>query len=354
MGNKSETVEVAENNHEEREENRLESVEQEVLVEDKQEVVVVKKAKPLSRNEEAKALIKNSEALISEVDSEVRETKVIVAQNVANFELMKATISNSTLRESSSLLEQVNFEHLKDEVEEPFEVSLGTGYQNINVPSIRSGRFTGLLLALIGMLVTAVAWILLASAKTASYIQFDKIPDQTQIQNIFLWIGGGMTGGAGDPMFGMVTVGVSAFVVGLVIYKMRVSMKENKNFKVANKIFEESNSYVVNQQESKTEMEYVNEHIQECTPLIEGYKILLDEQNAKLKRVIFIEGTLEENSDYHSSSKEIMKNSDRLMRRVEHLISVPVTNGGRLNETSTYALIEAKALYESFLSKIYA
>ena len=346
MGNRSETVEVTEDN--------LEAVENEVLVEDEQEVVVVKKAKPLTRNEEAKALIKNSEALISKVDSEIRETKGIVAQNVANFELMKATISNSTLRESNALLEQVNFEHIKDEVEEPFEVTLGTGYRNIYVSSIRSGRFTGLILALIGMVITAVAWILVASAKTASYIQFDKIPDQTQIQNIFSWIGGGMTGGAGNPMFGMATVGVSALVVGLVIYKMRVSMKENKNFKVANKTFEESNSYVVDQQESKTEMEYVNEHIQECTPLIEGYKILLDEQNAKLKRVIYIEGNLEENSDYHSSSKETMKDSDRLMRRVEHLISVPVTQGGRLNEASTHALIEAKALYESFLSKVYA
>ncbi|MCH9739701.1 MAG: hypothetical protein K0U38_02490 [Epsilonproteobacteria bacterium] len=313
-----------------------------------------KKAKPLSKNEEAKELMKNSEELISAADSEVQATKEVVKENVAKFEDVKATLSNTTITQSMILLEKANYEYTKEQAEEPFEVSVESMMDHFTLANISSGRFTGFLLAILGIIATAVAWLFVASSKTGTEITPDKIPDDSVLQTLFTWIGGGMTGGEGNPLFGMITLGVTALLIGWAIYKLRVAMRENKNYRVAHETFDKSHGYVESQKEAKTEMEHLDEHIRVCTPLIEDYKVLLDEQNAKLKRVLHIEGALENSSDYHYSSQQTMQESAKLMDKVEHLISTPMTKEGKLNEASTYAYIEAKALYEHHISKLYA
>ncbi len=313
--------------------------------------------KPLSKNDESKAMMKSAEELIFKADQEVQETQAVVAQNVSTFEKEKLTLVNTTITQSLILLEKAHYDHTQELPAEPFEISLGTTTEDVRVSNIDSGGFSGLILALIGMIATAAGWLYIAAQKTGTALDPEKMiqtpPSVTELEPLFSWIGGGMTNGTGNPLFGMITVGLSALFVGFMLYKLRVGMKENKNFKIAKETFEKSHTYVEQQKESKTEMERINEHINKCVPLLESYRVLLDEENAKLQRVLHIEGQLEDSSEYHATSQQIMRDTDRLMDRVEKLITVPITKEGRLNEDSVEALIEAKALYESFISKLY-
>ncbi len=314
--------------------------------------------KPLSKNDESKAMMKSAEELIYKADQEVQETQTVVAQNVSTFEKEKLTISNTTITQSMILLEKANYDHTQELAEEPFEISLGTTTEDVRVSNIGSGGFSGFILALLGMIATAAGWLYIAAQKTGTALDPEKMiqtpPTPAELDPLFSWIGGGMTSGTGNPLFGMITVGLSALFIGFMLYKMRVGLKESKNFKVANDTFERSHTYVEQQKESKTEMEHIDAHINKCTPLIESYRVLLDEENAKLQRVLHVEGQLEDSSEYHASSQQIMRDTDRLMDRVEKLITTPITKEGRLNDASVEALIEAKALYESFISKLYA
>ncbi|HHB93521.1 MAG TPA: hypothetical protein ENK88_00005 [Campylobacterales bacterium] len=309
---------------------------------------------PIRKNEQAKELIKNSAKLISQADSEVEATKESIAKDVSRFEEIKNSLLSTTIIQGQILLEKASFVYIKPESDEPFEISLGNTNDNIKVNNISGGGFTAFILAIFAMLATAVAWIFVASTKVGVIIEPPAIPDNASIDKIMSWIGGGMTGGDGNPLFGMITIGLTALIIGVIVYKFYVSIKENKNFKVANNTFEKSQLYVDRQKESKTEMEKIDEHIKKVVSLLEDYRVLLDEQNAKLQRIIHVEGELEDNSQYHQSSLQEMQESERLMEKAEELMIIPITKNGKINENSINSLNEAITVYDYYLSKIYS
>jgi hypothetical protein len=326
--------------------NENETVNNQTIVE-KESISVARK------NEQARELMINSAQLISEADSDIEATKSSVSENVNKFDDAKNKLLNSTIAQSQVLLEKVSYDYANIEQDEPFEISLGTVEEKVKVRDINSGGFSGFILALLSILAVVGGWIYVASEKLSIVLTPDIINNQEEQLAIFKWIGG-ITGAEVEPVYGMVTVGISALLVGWIVYKLRVSMRENKNLRVANETFEKSNIYAESQKEAKTEMERIDEHIIKTIPIIEDYTILIDEQNAKLQRVVHVEGIKEENSQYHNSSIDTMKETDLLMERIETLILTPITKDGKLNDASVYALNEAKSVSEYFVSKIYS
>ena len=322
--------------------------------EEEMEEKVEKVKKPLTKHEESKALMKNAEMLVAKADKDVKDVEEIVIEHVSEFKAKKENLAESILAETKTLLGEANYEYSEGENNDEFELSLGSTKENVQIQNLGTGRFTGFILSLVGMAATAGAWLYVAAQKTGTAIDIEKMPEQSTIDTVFTWIGGGMTGSTGNPIFGMATVGLTSLFVGFLIYKMRVSLKENKNYKVANKALEQSQVYVEEQKESKTEMERIDQHILEATPLIESYAVILNEQNAKLKRVLHVEGSFEDMSEYHPNSKHLMDETENLIKRVEGFINSPVSKEGRFNEESVTAYREAKALYESYIAQTYA
>jgi len=336
-------------------------VENEVITEPEEVVPVSKPKKALTKTEIAREKMKEAESLIAAANDEVKEVHTVVDEHLALFEEEKSALSNGALEKIDGLFAKLNYNYSKDELPEPFEVSLGTTKEDLKVSNIGTGRFSGLLLSLLGVVGTAGAWIYFAAQKTGTALDpstidlahLENIPTDEKLQPMFNWIGGGMTGGAGNAMLGMGTLVATSLLVGYVVYKMRVSLKENKNVKVANGVFDKSHAYVENQKESKNEMEKIDTHIQEITPLLADYRVLLDEQAGKLQRVVHVEGELE-NSSYHSNSQQIMRESDELMTRIEKLMNTSISNDGRVNEASVKALMEAKEAYGTYVTNLYA
>jgi hypothetical protein len=340
-----------ENYNDKNEEFRVENID---LKDDTVEEIVEEIVKkPLSKNAHAKKLIDDSKEIIYGIDEELYETKNIVSAHIDRFKEEKRHLSNSTIAHSKVLLDKVNHPYTDEDNFKPFQVQLGTVHENISVNDINSGSFTGLLLALLGMIATALTWLFISNKVTGETIPLDKLPtkefilEKIQDETLFSWIGG-------DSQVGMAVMGLSTLLIGYLIYKVRTSMRANKNLKIANDTFENSNSYVATQQESKTEILNLDKHIKKVTPLIENYRVLLDEQNAKLERIIHIEGALENHAEYQRTSQEVMADTEKLMESAQRLISTSITKDGKVNELSQNALIDAQVLYESYLSKLYA
>jgi len=254
-------------------------------------------------------------------------------------------------------LDKVHYDYNQVLPEEPFELSLGTTTEDVRVQPVSSGSFGGFILALIGMIGTIAGWFYVAAKKTGMEVDPEKLmanpPAPQDLEPMLAWIGGGMTNGVGNPTFGIATVALTALFIGYMLYKFYVGIKENKSYKIAKETYERSHVYAEQQKESKSEMERIDAHINACTPLLSSYRVLLDEANAKLQRILHVEGQRDDSSEYHPTSQQVMRDTDRLMDRAEKLITTPVTKEGRLNDASVQALIEAKALYESFVSKLY-
>jgi hypothetical protein len=306
-----------------------------------------------TKNEQARELMINSAELIFEANSAIDIAKNSISQNVNRFEKIKNDLLNSTIIKSKSLLEKTSYEYSIQESDEPFEISLGTTSDDIRVQDISSGAFSGLILSLLTLISVVGTWFYFASIELGFELTPSIINNQEEQNRVFEWIAG-LIGIDVDPRAGVVIIAVTALFLAWVVYKLRVSTKESKNFKVANETFEKSNIYAQEQEEARVDMEQIDEHIVNIIPVVENYKVLLDEQNAKLQRVLHIEGIKDEYNQYHTSSIDSMKESELLMDRVKRLVTTPVTKNGRLNDNSLLALSEAKSVYEYFISKIYA
>ena len=311
-----------------------------------------------SKQVEAKELIESSKELVSKVDHQVEECKIGVSKAAENFDEMKQTFNSVTFKGSQELLETVGFEYNSalDELNEPFELALeDKNRTTIDIKNISSGRFTGLLLAIGAALVTLAIWIYFATQKLNIPLNVNMTPEaaEAHINPLLSWIGGGITGAIGNPMFGALILGFSALLMAWLVYAIRVNLKANKNLDIARKTYEESTEYSIGKDDCKKEMERIDAHLKESSKEVENFTILLNEQNAILKRVVYVEGASSEEHHYHPSSMKTMRDTERLMRAMEKLLNTSVTSEGKLNLKSEQALSNAQAVYVDFLGRIY-
>jgi len=356
LGNKVE--EVTEELVTSENETAVESIEEvtPLAIEDEVEPVTNSDIKK-SKQEEAKELIATSKELILKVDSQVEEYKVGVSQAAENFDEIRRTFNNTAFKHSEELLEKAGMEYVSnDDLDEPFELTLEPkDSSKLRVDNISSGRFTGLILAILAALAAVLGWIYLATQKLNIPLTADMTPEtiEPNVEPVLTWIGGGVTGAAGNPMFGMLTLAFSALLVAWLVYAIRVYLKANKNLRIAKETFEKTAEYTVEKDDSKREMASIDAHLRESHTEVENYQILLNEQNAILNRVIHVEGIASDETSYHPSSKKVMRDTERLMQVVDRLINTSVTNDGKLNPDSEKALSQAQAVYNDYLGRIY-
>ena len=297
---------------------------------------------------EAEELIAVSQELVAKVDSDVAESQVGISEAAGEFDYVKKNFKNVTLKNADSLLEKVGFEYVTFEEAEEFELSVDTSdNQNFSVETLSSGRFTGLLLAILVALLTASAWIYLAMSKLN--IDPKSISTETAISHvkpILEWIGGEMSIGA-------LILGFSALIMAWLVYALRTNLKGTKNLRIAKDTFEKSNEYCLTQEECQREMKKVDAHLREATVEVTNLEMILNEQASVLKRIIHVEGTYEEEKEYHPSSKKVMRETEKIMRAAENLLETAITTDKKLNFKSVQALNAARGVYAEYLTRIY-
>ncbi len=309
-----------------------------------------------SKLEEAQELIENSKKIVSQVDSEVDECKIGVSEVANEFDVTKTTFNETVFSNSKNLLEKVGYEYSSSDDDEPFELSLGNEeeQEKFSIENINTGRFTGLILALIMGLLTAIGMVYFAL--TQLKIDLKTVTPETiteQINPILTWIGtfGGHTGG--NMIVGAIILGFSALIVAWIVYAIRVNLKAKKNLHVAQKVYEKTSEYCSSKENCKSEMKKIDSHLREAIVEISNFKMMLEEQIAKLKRVLHVEGEYDEEKEYHPTSKKIMRETEKEMRAIEKLLNTAVTKNGKLNFQSVQALSSAREVYADYLGRIY-
>jgi len=307
---------------------------------------------------EAKTLIENSKELVDEVDFAVKECQLGVSKAADDFDIQKRIFLSKIFKNSEELLKKIGREYgLNGKIHEPFELSVDTHAQNIEIEHISSGRFTGLIFAIIFALATFFIWIYfsfkqlnLPFEKSSLSLNFLEI----HTDMVLTWIGGGIIGLKGEPMLGGLILGFSVLIVAWIIYAIRVHFKTYKNLRLAKKAYIESQAYSFSKDECKREMLRVDAHLRDAIISIEHFTIMLSEENAILKRVIYVEGSRNrDDQEYHPSSKKVIRETEKLMKSIEALLNTSITKDGKLNPQSEKVLAVAKAVYADFIARIY-
>ncbi|CAA6809534.1 MAG: ORF 73 extensive acidic domains, potential leucine zipper immediate early protein homolog [uncultured Sulfurovum sp.] len=324
----------------------------EIEIKREPEVVSQKKVNKLA---EAKALIEASQEQVAKVDSEIAECKVGVSEAAKNFAIAKETFNEETFNNCETLLESAGFDYTTFEEADGFELAVDSSDDELfSVRDLSSGRFTGLMLAIIVALITVGAWVCLAMSKLGIDANSINLENATsQINPILTWIGGDMISANGNMTAGALILGFSALIMGWLAYAIRINLKGTKNLRVAQETFDKSTEYCMTQEDCQREMKKVDAHLREVTEEITNLDTVLNEQASVLKRIIHVEGVYDDEKIYHPSSKKVMRETEKIMRASEHLLSTAITEDKKLNFQSVQALNTARGIYAEYLSRIY-
>ena len=303
---------------------------------------------------EAKELIETSKELVSKANTEVNECKIVVSKDAELFDETKRNFNNTTFKSAETLLEKLGFDYSSYDELEPFELSIDDDDEGFSVQDISSGRFTGLLLALLAALATLGGVIYLALTKLnidPKTLTPENITEQ--VNPVLTWIGtlGGNTGG--NMMVGAAILGFSALLMAWLVYAIRVNTKAKKNLRIAQEMHEKSKEYCMTKEDCKREMEKIDAHLREATAEVNNFDTILNEKVGTLKRILHIEGEFDEDKEYHPSSRKTMRETEKVMQAVEHLLNTAITKEGKLNFESVQALQNAKDVYADYLARIY-
>jgi len=310
----------------------------------------------INKVQEVKELIENSEKRVAETDSSVRECKIMVSKTASRFDDLKRTFHHTIFKNTEELLEKVGADALVSQGDTEFELSLNQADQNyFNIQNIYTGRATGFILAFLAFLVTVALWLYFASKSLnidPKTITFSNVEEQ--VNPVLNWIGGGIIHQKGTAEIGALILGFSALIVGWIVYAIRVSMKANKNLRIAKKTYNATAQYTYTQEECQTEMKAIEAHLDGVNRQIQNFNVLLDEKNAVLKRIIYVEGVNDDAQAYHHNSKIIIRDTERLVNTIERVLNTSITKEGKLNPQSVQALSTAEAVYEDAIAKEYA
>jgi len=304
---------------------------------------------------DAKQLIEEARMMVQESDSEIKSCMQVLDEDIEAYEETKSKLLESSVDESKSLLEEVGFESekLDSPEEESVHFEITEVVEPMKVKDLPSGKFGAFILALIAGVAVVAGWIYAATMKLGMTLDVSKVPSQEVQNKLLSWIGGGMTGGKGDPMMGMAILALSALIVMWAVYKFKVYLRAQKNLHIAQEVKKEAKFYCTKKEECKKEMDKVSAHIHEVIKALNTFKIFFDEQNGKIRRILHIEGK-RPFGEYHLKSKEEIKHTYILISSLNELIATPMADeGGSVSEEAKSELKKVEHTLKRFEERLY-
>ena len=330
----------------------------EVLEENTEEIVEETKAltpnKPIKmkKHHEAKKLVEEAKSIVEASDNDIQDCKLLLENDLRDYENAKKALAEGGFNDAKALLSELGHTSVSNEEQEEETVVFEAkdDVKPIVLKDVRSGKFTGFLLSLLGGVVTFGGLIYWATEKLGITLDLTKVPTTESIQNIFGWFGT-QIGRPGDATNGTLLVAAAVLAVMILIYVLRVWLKGGSNLRFATEQMKETQKYITHKTNCKVEMDRVDAHITDAIKVLKDYEVLLNEQSGKLKRVLHFEGQKGALSEYHTTSVHEMKDTQNLIENIGRFIATPMSEEGKLSGKSSLFLHSAKEALQKILAR---
>ena len=331
------------------------TVDAENLEQDAKDTTVTVKKKKEKKHHEALRHVEQAKKIVKEADEQTQACKLLLVGDLKEYEEAKDALRRGGLDACASLLEQLGYKSNSDEISveekvvvfEPKEELAPLALKNVS-----SGKFTGLIYALIGGVVTATGLTYLATEKLGITLDITKVPSTESMGNIVSWFSQGV-GLESNVYIGAGILALASLSVMAAIYAIRVSLKGTDNLHFAVKQLVEAELYTEAKGECKAEMDKVDAHMKETVETLKMYEVLFNEQKGKLERILHIEGSKEKSTEYHEKSFLEIRETKELIRTVKDFISISMSEEGKLSKQSVLFLQRAKTQMDKMLERLY-
>jgi len=338
----------------------------------------------LSKADQVEMLVQKAKIIVDEADTTLKDCQASVNIDLETYASIKETLKNTIVDINNDLL--IQLEHTENQLEELEAQEEGEQYQeelqtlediekNIDVlktedfeeaplyepkdtltpmyvqePS--SGGFGAFITGLIGGGATLAGMAYFASTKLGIKLDPSKLPSMETCKPVFEYYAQLLK--QSNPNIGMALMGGSAFLVFLILYKMKKSSKATKNLEFAKQQLQNAEEYVSNKTECKMTMDAIDNHIKEHIDTFKLCDVILKEQQAKLNRIIYIEADNIQNGNLHDKSIKEIEDTREIIECVKEDLSTPLTDeDNRLSQDSLNALQALKDKLDKIISRLY-
>ncbi len=279
----------------------------------------------------------------------------------ADLELEKKTIDfiqqeneilKTTVDTTISLLNSLNANSLEDVVAQISEIQKDNKEELLDIKTPSKGSAKGFLIGTIGTLLT-FSGAMIAGAKMAGLpINMATLLEKVNLDKIvtkyseLLHLGSNATAG-------YALVGVSSILVGVILYKLIVWLQKRKNLKYINSIEENLTQYLNDLDAKIDDIFNLKQHIDNIQLVMQKYDIILQEQNAKIRRMLFIEQPEDGVNSLQKASKLEVEKTVLILDELLKLMNTPINEGLKIREESNQRLHSANSVINEVIKKLY-
>ncbi len=306
------------------------------------------------KHTKAKLLVEKAKKIVKEANKRTEACKLLLETDLKKYQDAKSELKAGGFDACISLVKKLGYKAKGDEPSEEttvvFEVK--EEVKPLVIKDVSSGKFTGLVYALIIGFITAVGLVYLATEKLEMTLNVTKVPSEDIVQSILAWFSTTI-GMQEDVYIGTGVFGLAVLLVMILVYIARVSLKANSNLHFAVKQFVEAELYTEKKANCKVEMDKVDAHIKDVIDTLKTYEVVFNEQRGKLQRILYIEGEKEKSTEYHDKSYLEIRETKELISRISDFMNIPMSDEGKLSARSVLFLQSAKDKIDKMLERYY-
>ncbi|WP_373028758.1 hypothetical protein [Sulfurovum sp.] len=306
------------------------------------------------KHTKAKLLVEKAKKIVKEANKRTEACKLLLETDLKKYQDAKSELKAGGFDACISLVKKLGYKAKGDEPSEEttvvFEVK--EEVKPLVIKDVSSGKFTGLVYALIIGFITAVGLVYLATEKLEMTLNVTKVPSEDIVQSILAWFSTTI-GMQEDVYIGTGVFGLAVLLVMILVYIARVSLKANSNLHFAVKQFVEAELYTEKKANCKVEMDKVDAHIKDVIDTLKTYEVVFNEQRGKLQRILYIEGEKEKSTEYHDKSYLEIRETKELISRISDFMNIPMSDEGKLSARSVLFLQSAKDKIDKMIERYY-
>jgi len=295
---------------------------------------------------------------VEQIKKEALNAFTKYSDNLSEFENKSADLASqenkiikSTINKTLSLFKELNVENLGTIDTRLNEVKLENKEELMHIKHPSKGRGKGFFW---GIVIAAGSFVGLGvyGAKLANLpLNTQTFMQKANLDNIAL-IYANMVNLAKNPIYGYLVMAIISVILGLIIYKLITFLQKLKNIKTVNKLEEETKTYQANLEEKILNIKEMLTHLDKVQLVNKKYDVILQEQNAKIKRMLFIEQPKELN-DLHKTSQLEVEKTILIVDELIKLMDTPVSKNDKLNPENVTNLTSANTVINEVIKKLY-
>ena len=334
---------------EELQEEAQEAVKKELEV--KEEANEVKENKKLSSHNDIVKRVEATKELAESKYKEYTQAEEKLDEITKDFIEQENKIVDTTVKTSLELLSKLGVDSLGDERKAISEIKKDNKEQLIKIKKPSKGGAKGLFVGLIGAAATVAGALVYGAQMTnlplnsATFLQKANLDAIATKYAELINVKGAMPGYA--------LIGASAFVVGFILYKLVTTLQKSKNARYANRVEKDTEEFIANLDYKISKLESLGKHLEHIKSVMQKYDIILQEQNAKIRRMLFIEQPEEGVDSLQKASKLEVEKTVLILDELLKLMNTEVNDGVEIREESKERLHSANSVINEVIKKLY-